>query len=422
MSSSAAEDIDAMIHSEDLIQQEQAQVRLWTRFVCFKVVSHRACCVQEADDLDAMIDEEVACLLQPTSTDATHNLPSAASTPCAPDASDASPEQPQATDAGENPFPTRKAEKAGIMAAFLKAADELAKSHLIKALRGSKWRFRLFDVLEAETTHVRPLIVRLHDACNREHEGVNSLLQSADQVEFRAVPEQGLDTPEDAGRAVIISFCKLWVRRIEAMREEMFAISVQRCVRCWRARKRLAARKKEHFVLYDAFGRCGLESVAARLCRDLGIQRLQDASAITSDQLEPLQLAPQMRHRWRQFQSVYAPPVMSGVFSRTQSAQGFARTTSMREYNRTQSSGSADSEGLIPQRAHSLESGQAGPTSGGGGAEVVVPQRSLKAGSLICEHNRRRSVCKDCFASAAQRAGIPAFSSIDRASGGIISR
>ena len=190
----------------------------------FEVLPYRAC-VQEADDLDAMIDEELACLLQPTSTDATdvmNSLPSAPSTPCAPDAA---PEQE--IEACQIPFPTRKAEKAGIMAAFLKAADDVAKSQLLKALRGSKWRFRLFDVVEAETTHVRPLMMRLTDACNCEHEGVNSLLQSADLAEFRAVPQQGLDTPEDAGRAVIISFCKLWVRRIEAMLEEMFAISLQ---------------------------------------------------------------------------------------------------------------------------------------------------------------------------------------------------
>ena len=115
--------------------------------------------------------------------------------------------------------------------------------------------------------------------------------------------------------------------------------------------------------------------------------------------------------------------MIAGVFSRVQSSQGFSRTTSMKEYNRTQSTDSAES--LTPQRAHSLESGQ--PASAvGRGAKDAIPQRNLATGSIICEHNRRRSVCKDCFASASNRAGI-SVSNISRvpssgAGRGIISR
>lgn len=341
-----------------------------------------------------MIDEEAACLSHPDNV----AIAKAATLP-APAPEDKSGEETLPT----HPFPTKKAEKAAVMAAFMKAADELAKSELLKALRGSKWRFKLFEVLRAEVKSIPSLILQLKDACNGKHKAVAELVQSSDLSEFRAVPSQGLESAEDARCRVIVRFCSLWQRRVEAVRQETVVIALQRCVRCWAARKQLATRKRDRSTLYDAFGRCGLESVAPRLCCELGIQRIADASAVTAEQLAMLAwMTPQLRQRWRHFQQVYGVPVMAGVFSRVQSSQGFCRTTSMKEYNSTQSTHAEQS--LTPQRAHSLESGKA--AAGGGAPKTAKPPHN-PAGSLICEHHRRRSVCKDCFAVAASRAGIP---------------
>ena len=82
-----------------------------------------------------------------------------------------------------------KAEKAAIIAAFMKAADKLAMCELLKALRGSKWRFNLFELVQAGTCSLRSVKARLADANEGQDAGVNGLLDSADQNEFRPVPE-----------------------------------------------------------------------------------------------------------------------------------------------------------------------------------------------------------------------------------------
>jgi hypothetical protein len=52
-----------------------------------------------------------------------------------------------------------KVEKAAIIAAFMKAADKLAMCVLLKALRGSKWRFKLFELIQV-ACHSRCLLLR----------------------------------------------------------------------------------------------------------------------------------------------------------------------------------------------------------------------------------------------------------------------
>ena len=344
--SSATDDVEAMLKGEEITRQKSAEEQK-----------------EEDAALDALIAEETALL----------------STQEAASAGDRPPQSPAVDEPGDGPDgvappasggapaeEVSKAEKAAIIAAFMKAADKLAMCELLKALRGSKWRFNLFELVQAGTCSLRSVKARLADANEGQNVEVNGLLDSADLNEFRTVPDLGLETLEDSRRAVILRFCHLWFGNLEAVEQEMHAICLQMSIRCWRARRRLRTRRNEHAALLDGLSRYGLQMFAERLCRELDIQNFEDVGPISNDRLlQVTWLNAQLRQRFRHFQNTYGKALPgSRGFSRT-SSQGFSRTTSLAEYCRTKSTASSNEE-ISPQRAQSLESSS--PAAAGGAA------------------------------------------------------
>ena len=244
-----------------------------------------------------------------------------------------------------------KAEKARVIASFMSAADELAMGELLKAISGSKWRFKLFEHVQAGTAKLLVVKGRLDEALAGD--GLADFLGSADENEFQIVPEQGLQTREASRRAVIFRFCELWSTSLQSSWESMYAITLQKSARCWFARKRLRKRRYENIALVDGLGRFGLESVLKRLCGELDITNLADCALVTNARLSELTwMNAQTKQRFRNFQKHYAMPV-PGIFSRASSAQGFSRTTSLHSFNRVASAHIPSSEDA-PQRALSV--------------------------------------------------------------------
>ena len=337
------------------------------------------------EEVDALIEEEVALLLEETvdhadslesnSTDVSNAGEHTAATKaggsliCADEK--AACRSPDAASEPEVEVEPCETEKTAIKEAFMRAADKLAMGELLKALGGSKWRLRLFDNLQAGTSRLQTLKRKLDEAIETENEAFIQFIGSLDVNEFRVISNLGLVTPEDSRRAVVHKFCELWTSNLQVLWEEMHSVVLQRVVRCWRARKRIRQRRKEHFALVDGFGRFGLDSVMKRICAELGIQSFADAAQVTNQRIATLTwMDAQTKQRFRNFQNVYAKPV-PGVFSHESSAQGFSRTTSLVAFTRTASVAAASlAENVAFQRAMSVETDPVGAQRSKGGRQL----------------------------------------------------